>query len=356
MSLPEKRVLREEKGPNGNVTAIVEDDGRSVYLYLEGDEASGFGTRAVWVRNRQKAPWLMEVERMQAGQAPMLQARYVADPEGGPPLHPDKLEFLWFEDGEGVALLEEGDILAVLPPWSGVKGFAGYARDCVLESPFCEPLGTPETNPLVFRLLAEAARFWNDWDETTWPKLQERFLTSFRKAFGRERQVYEVGQDRFPPSLLAQYARDGAHVLVTGGMSIRPQPRIDRSGPEAEPFRRIELAMAVDAALLPDPLPLVRWLAGQSTLPWDRYTWLGEGHTIGCSALAPLGFEAVVLVRSPTGAPPLHLPHVRDQHVELLWALPITAAEQAASGGDGARLLALLREAGAAGWIARKRG
>ena len=130
----EKRVLREEKGPNGNVTAIVEDDGRAIYLYLEGDEASGFGTRAVWVRNRQKAPWLMEVERMQAGQAPMLQARYVVDPEGGAPLHPDKIELLWFEDGEGVALLEEGDILAVIPPWSGVNGFVrppepGFATD-----------------------------------------------------------------------------------------------------------------------------------------------------------------------------------------------------------------------------------
>ena len=28
----EKRVVREEKGPNGNVTAIVEDDGRAIYL------------------------------------------------------------------------------------------------------------------------------------------------------------------------------------------------------------------------------------------------------------------------------------------------------------------------------------
>ena len=356
MSLPEKRVLREEKGPNGNLTAIVEDDGRSIHLYLEGDEASGFGTRAVWVRNREKAPWLMEVERMQAGLAPMLQARYVADPEGGPPLHPDKIEFLWFEDGEGVALLEEGDILAVITPWSGVNGFAGYARDCVLSSPFCEPLGTPQNNPGLYRLLADAARFWNEWDDTTWPKLQEGLLSTYRAVFGREKQVFEVGQDRFPPSLLAQYARDGAHVLVTGGVSIRPQPRIDRSGQEAEAFRRIELAVAVDAKLLPDPMPLVRWLAGQATLPWDRYTWLGDGHTIGCSVLQPIGFEAVVLAAAPEGAPSVHLPHVRDRHVQLLWALPVTAAEQAATGGDGPRLLALLRERGAAGWIARSRG
>lgn len=343
----EKRVLREEKGPNGNLTAIVEDDGRSVYLYLEGDES--FGTRAVWVRNRQKAPWLMEVERMQAGLAPMLQARYVTDPEGGAPLVPDKIEFLWFEDGEGVALLEEGDVLAVIPPWSGVQGFAGYARDCALESPFCAPLGTPQANPRVFQLLAEAARFWNDWDEHTWPKLQEQLLSTYRKAFGREKQVFEVPGERFPPSLVAQYEKDGAWVLATGGMSIRPQPRIDRSGEEAQPFRRVELAIAIDRGLLPDPLPLVRWLAGQATLPWDRYTWLGAGHTVGCSALAPAGFAAVALVAEPAGAPQLHLPHVRDQHVTLLWGVPIGAEEQALSGPV---LLDRLRARGAA-WVAR---
>ena len=345
----EKRVLREEKGPNGNVTAIVEDDGRSIYLYLEGDEASEFGTRAVWVRNRQKAPWLMEVERMQAGQAPMLQARYVADPEGGAPLHPDKIELLWFEDGEGVALLEDGDILAVIPPWSGVNGFAGYARDCVMESPFCEPLGTPQTNRGLYVQLSKAASFWNDWDDTTWPKLQEQLLRTYRGAFGRETQVYEVGQDRFPPSLLASYERDGALVLVTGGMSIRPQPRVDRSGGAGDRFRRIELALAIEKALLPDPMPLVRWLAGQATLPWDRYTWLGEGHTVGCSALAPAGFDAVALVATPDGAPDIHLPHVRDQHAVLLWAVPITDEEQVLSGDA---LLDRLAARGAA-WIAR---
>ncbi|WP_373046734.1 suppressor of fused domain protein [Vulgatibacter sp.] len=350
-----KRVLREEKGPNGNVTALVEDDGRSIYLYLEGAEGSDFGTRAVWVRNRLKAPWLMEVERMQGGQAPMLQARYVVDPEGGPSLSPDRIEFLWFEDGEGVALLEEGDILAVIPPWSGVQGFAGYARDCALESPFCAPLGTPQSNPDVYRLLSQAASFWNDWDEHTWPKLQEQLLGAYRQAFGRERQVYETGQERFPPALLAQYERDGAWVLATGGMSIRPQPRVDRGSGAGAPFRRIEIAVAVEKALLPDPMPLVRWLAGQATLPWDRYTWLGHGHTVGCSALAAAGFAGVVLSSEAPGAPELHLPHVRGEHVELLWALPITAEEQAiAAAAGGEALLEQLRMRGVQ-WVARKR-
>lgn len=350
----EKRVLREDTGPNGNVKAVVEDDGRSIYLYLEGDEASGFGTRAVWVRNRQKAPWLMEVERMQAGQAPMLQARYVVDPEGGPPLRPDDLEFLWFEDGEGVALLEKGDVLAVIPPWSGVDGFAGYARDCALESPFCEPLGTPAANPRLFSLMARAARFWNEWDETTWPRLQEQLLRTWRDAFGKEKEVYEVGRDRFPPFLLGRYEKAGAVILATAGMSIRPQPRIDRGPAGAERFRRVEVALAVEKSLVSDPMPLVRWLAGQSTLPWDRYLWLGEGKAVGCQALEAAGFDAVVLACDPPGAPRVELPRVRDEPVQLLWALPVTTAERQAAGTDGMRLLESIAAAGAT-WIARRR-
>lgn len=357
--MSEPRILREEVGPNGNVTAVVEDDGRSIHLYLEGTPESGFGTRAVWVRNRGKAPWLMEVERMQAGSAPMLQARYVVDPEGGPPLQQDKLEFLWFEDGDGVALIEDGDPIAVIPPWSGVEGFAGYARDCALEGPFCSPLGGPDSNPRLFLHLSRAAHFWNSWEDDTWPKIQEALLRTLRTGLGKEALVYEVGQNRFPPALLARFESKDRLALVTGGMSIRPQPKVDRSAPDPEAVKRIELGLAIDPALAGDGMALVRWLAGQSTLPWDRYLWLGPGHTIGCSAL-PVGpsgrkFTAVILDAAPAGAPDIHLPHQQDEHAALLWALPITEREQAwAEKRGGEALLAALREAGV-GFVHRDR-
>src|SRR5690606_37841067 len=135
-SMSEPRILKEEVGPNGNIRALVEDDGRSVHLYLEGtSEDHPFGVRSCWVRNLRAAPTLIEAERMQAGLAPMLPARNCVDPEAGRPLRAEDLEFLWFESGDGVALLEKGDVLAVIPPWSGKAGFAGYARDCALSSP-----------------------------------------------------------------------------------------------------------------------------------------------------------------------------------------------------------------------------
>lgn len=356
--MSEARILLEEQGPNGNIKAVVEDDGRSVYLYLEGTEESSFGVRSVWVRNRKAAPAMLEVERMQAGLPPMLPARYCVDPEAGAPLDPKKLELLWFEEGDAVALLEEGDVLAVIPPWSGIRGFAGYARDCAMEGILCEPLGSPaHDHHGIFGRMARAARFWASWDENPWPAIQDGMMQALEKALGPHTRYFSTNPERWPPRSMTLFERDDAKVMVTGGMSLRPQPRAERHAEDPAGARRIELALAIDPALAPEPIePLLSYVNGQATLPWDRYTWLGEGHTIGCSDALPVGpsgkrFTRMLLWRDPPGAPQLSFPPFHQDPVGLLWMVPITEAEGAfveAQGGEA--LLERLRTAGV-GWI-----
>ncbi len=360
-TMSEAKILLEEEGPNGNIKALVEDDGRSIYLYLEGTEESGFGVRSCWVRNRKQAPALLEVERMQAGLPPMLPAKHCVDPEAGLPLLPKELELLWFEEGDAVALLEKGDVLAVIPPWSGIQGFSGYARDCAMEGILCEPLGTPDHDHHgIFARMARAARFWASWDENPWPQIQDGMMKALEGSLGPHGRYFSTAPERWPPRSVTIFDTQGAQVICTGGMSLRPQPRADRGSDDPASVRRIELGLAMDTALVPDPVePLLSYVNGQVSLPWDRYTWLGEGHTIGCGVVptGPSGtrFTSVILWRDPPGAPALSLPPFRQDPVHLLWMVPITGGEaDFAKTHGGPALLDRLRQAGA-GWIHRDR-
>src|SRR5262245_41805915 len=144
MPKTEPKVILERTGPNGNVQAIVESDGHAVYFYLFFPDLSEPETkvRTCWVRNLKPAPVDEQIQAMKSGHAPMLPATFCRHPGGDQPLQSESLDIVWFEEGNGAALLESGKLLSVIPPWSGQKGFSGYARDCVAEHHLCWPMPT----------------------------------------------------------------------------------------------------------------------------------------------------------------------------------------------------------------------
>jgi len=350
--MSEPRILKEEIGPNGNIRAVVEDDGRSVHLYLEATtDDHPFGVRSCWVRNLRPAPALIEAERMRAGLAPMLPARCCLHPQGAAPLRPEDLEFLWFESGDGVALLERGDVLAVIPPWSGA-GLSGYARDCALASPLCDPLGSPDRDHHgIFARLARAAAFWASWDHDPWPRIQEGLMQALERALGPHSKYYSTDPEVWPPRSLTRFDRQGFVVAVTGGMSLRPQPRATRPS-------RIELGIAWEPRGS-DPTPVLSFLSGQALLPWARNTCLDEGHAIALFApgQAEIGpaFRAVLLRERPPGAPPIDLPPFEGEPVRLLWMVPITDSELEFLRREGPDALRERLDARGVGWIHRDR-
>ena len=97
----------------------------------------------------------------------------------------------------------------------------------------------------------------------------------------------------------------------------------------------------------------------QANLPWSRYTWLGNGHTVPCDALPANRqgppFTAVMLLTHPVGAPEVELPSYRGDRVNLLWMVPITERELSFAIEHGSpALVSKLVDAGA-GWCSRSR-
>ncbi|MDI7209510.1 suppressor of fused domain protein, partial [Leptospira santarosai] len=68
----EPKVIYQEANPYGTFTAYLEDDGRTVYLYLQGEQNPEFGIKSVWVCNRMEAPDKRTAEDLSSGLAPLL--------------------------------------------------------------------------------------------------------------------------------------------------------------------------------------------------------------------------------------------------------------------------------------------
>src|SRR5450755_1735972 len=116
------KMLLESVNPYESRRLTVEFDGVTTAAYLH-DETSTVA--ATWIANHVPAPASPDPARIEAGQAPIMPSGHTKLPEGRPPIEPGTLEPLWFEEGDGVAVLENGKLLAVIPGWSDGPGSTG---------------------------------------------------------------------------------------------------------------------------------------------------------------------------------------------------------------------------------------
>ena len=321
-----------EKSPYGTIDAIVQHDGSSVYFYLNGP--APFGTRACWVRNLQPGPYVLDQEAMQQGRTPMLPRTHCANPAAQALPREESLHVIWLEEGNGAVLLEESEPIAFIPPWSGLDGFHGYAKECASESPICWPMPARDQ---MHQRFARAADFWlsfQDENENPFQPLQSRLLQVFDARFGDSQpgSYFSIDGGRFPPRGLSVYARPGHIVATTIGMSLCPQPTVELQSESPGALRRIELGIQLETQLSADDLQNI-WqsLSGLAAYPWQRMTWLGPGHTVPLEAFSALLGESYrygLLLPDREPGEAAELPPFRGDPVNLLWLVPLTDTER----------------------------
>ncbi len=320
-------VLIESVSPLGNIQAIVEADDRVVHFYLHGSPDSEFGMRSVWVRNLVPATAELDVAGMKAGNPPMQPASQTKHPDGGLWPLSEMLRVVWLPEGNGAALYEGKEIIAIIPPWSGLKGFAGYARDAIGEGVLAWELD--ESNVLHERF-ADAERYWSLWDdEEFWPRTRDPLIGAIEREAGAHTNYYVIDGGEWPPKAMLRISRPDCTLLVTVGMSLLPQPNVDMITEEPEKVRRVELGVVLpknwnDLAVK----KFASYLSGQSALPWRQNTWLGAGHTIPCDSWDNPKFTLALLVSQHPAVTPIQLGKMLGDPISLLWFLPITSAER----------------------------
>ncbi len=120
-------VLMQQTSPYGTRRASLLRSESDVYLYVEDlVDAEPSTASVVWVANHRPAP--------PAAPSRHRRVRRRAWAPGGPGTrtaarHSIRTAHLvWFEEGDGVALVDDQGALAVVPGWAGRDDFYGYAR------------------------------------------------------------------------------------------------------------------------------------------------------------------------------------------------------------------------------------
>lgn len=319
-------VLLHELSPNGNTYVVVEHDDRVCFMYLGGTGDVDISTKSVWVRNLIDAPKELDVKGMQDGRPPAMPAAHCRHRIGQQAPSAEKLRVIWLPEGNGVALLEGGEFLAIIPPWSGEDNFDGFARDSIGEGPFGWEL---TKDNLLLERFAQAQQYWESWDGNLWPVTRENQIAALEAVFGEHTNYYAIDGGDWPPKAMLRFRSEDYQVLATIGVSLRPQPNVELYLNDPASARRVEFAVALRADLDEPAVKRVgSYLSAQSKYPWARFSWLGSGHTIPCDSWSNSIYDfAAITDTSPIGKQPAYPPMLEDP-VNLLWFLPITVGEQ----------------------------
>jgi hypothetical protein len=336
---------------------VVEYDGwtTAAYMYDASDPIA-----ATWIANHRRAPADIDLALLDAGHAPEMPDGYTKHPDGRPPIDQRALSAVWFEEGDGAAILENGALLAVIPGWSDMsKGMPGYSRDVIGQTPFGWSLddAMEGLGPRV----AQAQDFWR-WrlDPEAWGQFRQGMLGHLLARLGPGARYWDVSEGRQPLVGVSERPASGRRlytVLTTVGMSCQRMPVIEQTEHGAAGRAKIELAVATT---LPGNQVgrIFRWLA---QYPWREMNWLGTHQTLpwyAGPASFPLGGgnEAVLLLDKPglllgPDVPDLSGFTVAGEPVTWLWLIPISNRERLFAASRGASSLVNQMAAQSRSWL-----
>ena len=364
--------LLESFSPYGSRRVTVEYDGLTTAAYLH-DEASAIS--ATWIANHRPAPQAADQARLDAGRAPLMPAARTKHPGGRPPPQANALEALWFEEGDGVAILENGRPLAVIAGWSDMdRGMPGYSSDVIGQTPFGWSLDDAMEG-LAPRL--ERSRAYWRWRQSTngWAQFQQALLGHLTPRLGPGGHYWDASAGQQPLTGVTERPpgpRRPYTILSTVGMSCQRMPVVEQVLDDPSGYARIELAIATT---LPSAQAarVFLWLA---TYPWHAVTWFGPGHSVRWyheTSTFPLGegpgssgtsgasgafgaFGAVLLLDSPgslAGPEPPDLSGFAfgGDPVRWLWIVPISEADRQLAKEHGSAALISRLAAQQRSWI-----
>ena len=326
--IQEAEVLLELQSPACPITAIVEQDNRTVYFYLWGAEESNFGVKSSWVRNLKKATQQLETALMEKGVPPMQTEEFCKHPNGLEKLNKDNLSIIWLEEGDSAALLLNGEVISIIPSWAGQNGFNGYSKEAKGQGDFAWELS--DDNALYDRVHA-SKEFWDAWDleQSPFNILQPKILDTYNEAFGEQDNYFAIDGNQWPPKGLYLKKGESKTIFATVGLSLIPMPVVEMYTENRFDANRIEFGFLVNSPITDEAVQQIGgWMSAQTTIPWHNITFLGEGHTIEFMSLNSSKLNFVLLTSQLNILPEPNIEKYRNSKTNFLWMVPISEKER----------------------------
>lgn len=325
--IKEPEVILENWSPVCNMQAFVEKNPTSYYLYLWINPSSQEPEiRTCWICNRVAAPEGLDKQAMGNGMAPAMPAEYVAHETEGMELEPESLSFVWFEEGDAVALLCDGEVICVIPGWSGYNGFCGYSKYAKGTGSYAWELDS--AMEVLTKRVDKCKGFWDYFEGNYWPEVQKMHMDALEQFFGKYEKYFSIDGGNFPPKALVTGNTEETAYAITAGVSLIPMPKVEQYFEEdSDNNRRIELGLATTIQHKPLCEHMGGAISSISTMPWRELTFLAHGHTVPYHNIA--GFAAILFL-NPKEVPELEIPcyaRCMGDEINLLWLVPITEEE-----------------------------
>lgn len=325
----DRKILLEAHSPNCPLSVIVEENKDTTYMYLNRMKGGKLQhiICASWLRNHAKSVD-KDLALDQEEVAPMLPAEFCNHPEGKKRFKADELQCVWFEDGNGIALLEGNEILCIIPSWTPER-FPPYSRDCIKPNDLAMPI-TKEN--VLIDVVRRAQDFWSACDGQMWSEFLDARLDLLRKSIGKYTNYYAIDGEKWPIKSMVRFEQGENTYLITIGLSLIPQPKVELFSSSPENLRRIELGLAIKTAdLKENETPILEFVSSITNIPWGSVSWVGDGHTVVCGSVFSSQnlFPYAVLVDGArdNSLPNIEFPDFRGDKVNLLWLMPISNSE-----------------------------
>ena len=321
-------ILAESDSPVCPIRAYAEQTENAVYFYLFNYIADAPGNvKTCWVCNRKPAPDALTAENWPRGTAPMMPRSGVKHDLNGIDISPEGLKILWFETGDSALLMQKGNVLAVIPPWSGYKDFHGYARYAAGTQPYAWEMNEQARDAMLDRAF-RGDMFWEKTaDGSYWPEAQAFHLRVTERFFGKHTQYYAIDEGKFPPRAVIEGKKDGVVYGFTAGISHFVMPQIEMYVKNANEHHRIEFGFAVKENISAIRMEAYNCFMSLAKCIHRDLTFFAHGHTNTWNGIP--GFHAFLFVnaRALRGIEAPAYGNAGGDPVNLLWAVPITKEE-----------------------------
>jgi len=299
---------------------VVENDCSYLYVYPNNPSVANT-VRCCWIKNHVTVADNYSPEAdMKKGLQPKVPTNHCAFPNDLSFLDIETLELVWGKEGYTAFLFENNTLICAIPYWAD-QNFSGYSKFSCNEEFSGIPLTLGNEENEMFKKSKEAKAFWKQDFSLLWQDYQDSYLNELEEKYGKHINYYAIDGGHFPPKALVVFKKDNMKYVLTMGVGLFPQPKVDMHFDIPQDYAFFELGFCYSSHLTFDESTVFSQISSITSIPWVYNTFLAHRHTVDIQVDAAHLHGVLISDKSAQVA---EFQKLTEDNINLLWIVPIT--------------------------------